>query len=140
MSQPYETQQAPDSSLSINWQTIAHGISSGSWAVLLSLFVLYWLSKGWVSKFLDRHFELMATVKVNLAANAETMKTNAETLKVLSGTQEQLSKTLGSLDAKQDQVMATIITNHKKTTRILRALVDTRLEQVVIDDSDDEEF
>lgn len=90
----------------LSWTKVIDGISSGSWAVLLTLGVIFYLAKGSASKYLESHLALMAAMRDTLKGNKEDLDSLAEVI------------------PKQTEILLAIKTHSEETTKKVRKLND----------------
>lgn len=108
--------EVPVTSENFGWQTVAEGLSTGSWAVLLFIGVVAWKYSGSVGKFVDKQMELLSTMKNTLqnhsesfAKTAESEKAQAALLLTISATEAKLLEKVESLQrAKLKQTKAVL--------------------------------
>lgn len=84
MSQPITddriTVQAPVTTVDL-YQEVMHGISSGSYAVLLAIAVVYVMTRKAIGSAWVKHFDMLDTLKSVQASNAQSLKLIADSNK-----------------------------------------------------------
>ncbi len=66
------------------WHEIAGSINSGAYAVLLTLFLIYVVSRHAVGKALEHHFSMMNSLRDAAARNSKSLKRIADTHEVIT--------------------------------------------------------
>lgn len=90
----------------ITWKNVIDGISSGSWAVLLTLGLLFYFVRGSASKYLEAQLALMAAMK-------DTLKANKEDLDSISGALPKQTELLLSIKVKTDDTNRSVRKLHE---------------------------
>lgn len=74
----------------LNWTDIALGISNGSWAVLLTAFLLYLAFRGSVAKYIDKHLSLMDSLR-------KTLETHSYSIGALSDNHKETAEVIDAI-------------------------------------------
>lgn len=89
---------------SFGWAQIVDGVAAGSWAVLLVVGVTIYLTKGTLSRFVERHMGLLETMKSSLEKNSTSLSELSEAnqkhsieVSKLESTDKELSETVKTL-------------------------------------------
>lgn len=75
------SQVAPDPDV---WHEVASSINSGAYAVLLTLFLVYAISRHAVGKALEHHFSMMNSLKDAASRNSRSLKRISDTYEVIT--------------------------------------------------------
>lgn len=95
-----------DSGNNISWKNVLDGISSGSWAVLLTLGLLFYFIRGSAYKYLEAHLSLMAAMK-------DTLKENKEDLDSINNAIPKQTELLLSIKVKTDDTNRSVRKIHE---------------------------
>ena len=95
------------------WKDVFNGISSGSWAVLLTVAVIWLVSKDSIKKYLEKHISLLETMQSSL-------KDNADSITKLAESEVQQTSSMATLQANDKQLAEGL----KKVTKKVDHLTD----------------
>lgn len=114
--------QAPTQPV-LNWTDIALGISNGSWAVLLTAFLLYLAFRGSVAKYIDKHLSLMDSLR-------KTLETHSYSIGAMSDNHKETAEVIDAI-AKQLPVI-------QKTNEDVKELLEDIRDRYILDQDKEE--
>lgn len=136
----------------LSWGDIASGISSGSWAVLLTIGVIWFLGRGGIKAYFEKHFSLLDTMRKSLETNSDSLaklaeqeKTQSNTIALLSNTDLEIAQTVLKGNKKIDKAISLLYElkdlhedTHTPINVYPKQLPEKRRARVVIAEEDDE--
>lgn len=96
--------QAPPTQPHLSWTDIALGISNGSWAVLLTAFLLYLAFRGSLSKYVASHLTLMESLRKTLETHSYSIGALSDNHKETADVIDQIAKQLPVIQKTNEDV------------------------------------
>lgn len=110
-----QVQLPPQPHSTFGWVEIASGIANGSWAVLLVLVLIYWLTKDNARRYFEKHMALLDTMRKSLESNSASLTSLAESEKIQS-------VSLSELKAQNRDIKDSLSRANRKTDEAIKLL------------------